>query len=277
LPGERGERYTEVVKAATSMLFDTHLHLDDERLQSDLEGVLKRAREAGVMHFLTVATDEESSYAAIAIASSFAQVYAAVGIHPQEAESADAEVMAEIRRLARHPKVVAIGETGLDHSRGDASHRQQEELFRQHIEIAQELAIPLVVHCREAHGDALRILNGKDVRVIWHCFSGSPEFARECIRRGHYISIAGPVTFRNAHRLPEVARAIPLEHLLLETDSPYLAPEPYRGRPNEPAYLPLVARRVAELRGMSVDDLARATTENALRVFNLRPPGEEPR
>lgn len=257
------------------MLFDTHLHLDDESLQADLEGVLTRAREAGVAYLLTVATDVRSSHASIAIASSFAQVYASVGIHPQEAGAADEEAMTEVRRLARHPKVVAIGETGLDYSRGDASHRQQEELFRKHIEIAQELAIPLVVHCRDAHGDALRILDGKDVRVIWHCFSGSPEFARECIRRGHYISIAGPVTFRNARRLPEVVRAVPLEHLLLETDSPYLAPEPYRGRPNEPAYLPLIAARVAELRGMAVDDLARATTETSLRVFNLRPPGEE--
>ncbi|MDR5693658.1 MAG: TatD family hydrolase [Armatimonadota bacterium] len=259
------------------MFFDTHLHLDDEGLRSDLEGVLTRAREAGVAYLLTVGTDVESSQVAIAIASSFPCVYAAVGIHPHEAGSVGEEAMMEIRNLARHPKVVAIGETGLDYSRDNASRLQQEALFHQHIQLARELALPVVVHCREAHGNALQILDREDVQVIWHCFSGSPEFARECIRRGHFLSIAGPVTFRNARRLPEVARAIPLEHLLLETDSPYLAPEPYRGHRNEPAYLPLIASRVAELRRMPMDDLAQATTENALRMFHLRPSMEDER
>lgn len=259
------------------MFFDTHVHLDEEGLRRDLEGVLSRAREAGVTYFVTIGTDVESSREAVSIASTFSHVYAAVGIHPHEAGAVGEEAMAEIQRLARHPKVVAVGETGLDYSRGEDSRPHQEELFRAHIQLARELAIPIIVHCREAHADALNILEGQEIQVIWHCFSGSPEFSKECIRRGHAISIAGPVTFRNARRLPEVARTIPLASLLLETDSPYLAPEPHRGRPNEPAYLPLIASRVAELRGMPVDELARATTENALRLFDLDSSGEEGR
>ncbi|MDQ7843636.1 MAG: TatD family hydrolase [Armatimonadota bacterium] len=250
-------------------LFDSHLHLEDRAFDPDREQVLARARAAGVVGMVTVGSDVPSSAAAVSLADRHPDVYAAVAVHPQEAEQVTAETMDELRRLAAHPKVVAVGETGLDYVRGP-DREIQRRAFRRHLRLAAELSLPAVVHCREAFGDVLDILGEwKSVRAVLHAFSGSTEFARRCVQAGYVISLGGPVTYRNARQVLEVARCVPAEALLLETDAPVLTPEPFRGRRNEPAYLVPIAARLAALRGVTAEEIAGVTTENARKVFRL--------
>jgi TatD DNase family protein len=250
--------------------FDAHLHLDDAAFDPDREAVIARARAAGVMEMVTAGTDLASSARALAIAASDEGIYAAVAIHPHEAHAVTPADLEALRRLASDDRVVAVGETGLDHVRG-APLEAQVEAFRAQIRLARERGLPLVVHCREAYPLILEILEEEDAgTVILHAFSGSVETASACARRGYFISLAGPVTFRNAGAAPDVARAVPLHLLLLETDAPALSPEPHRGRRNEPAYLPHIARRVAALRGMPETEIAAACTGNARRAFGVR-------
>lgn len=251
-------------------LFDSHLHLDDPAFAGDLDAVLARAAQAGVAGMVTAGTDVASSRAAVALAARFAGVYAAIAVHPHEAEQATPEAMADLRALAAHPKVVAVGETGLDFAKDDAPREVQQQVFAAHIRLSRERDLPLVIHCREAYPEVLAALDrGRAGRVIMHAFSGSTEVAAVCAAREYFISLAGPVTFRNARQVQEVAVKIPVELLLVETDAPVLAPEPFRGRRNEPAYLPYIVRRLAELRGTSPEEIGAATAANARQVYDV--------
>lgn len=251
-------------------LFDSHLHLDDDAFASDREVVLDRARAAGVQGFVTVGTSLESCRRALALAEQHADVFAAVAIHPHDAADATPDAMAALAALAKHPRVVAIGETGLDYYRDFAPREVQQQVFRAHLVLARDLGLPVIVHNRDAHADVLRIL--ADVPppgVVMHCFSGSLETARTCLDRGYYIGLGGPLTYRTARRAVEVAAFVPPDRLLLETDAPYLPPEPHRGRRNEPSYLPLIARAAARARGVAAGTVAEVTTANARALFGL--------
>ena len=255
------------------VFFDTHAHLHFPEFAADLSAVLDRTREAGVRFILTIGTDVEDSRAAVALAEAHADVYAAVGIHPHDAAGADEAALEELERLARaSPKVVAIGEVGLDYYRNLSPREAQVRAFERQLDLARRLAKPVLIHCREAHAEALEILRRARVRElggVMHCFSGSPDVARQCLELGLLISLAGPVTYPNARKLPEVATVVPLDRLVVETDCPFLPPQPYRGKRNEPAYLPITASRVAELKGRPVEELGAVMTRNALALFGI--------
>jgi TatD DNase family protein len=261
-----------VSAAALPDLFDTHAHLHFPAFTGELPALMARARGVGVGRMLTIGTDVETSRAAIAVARADAQVWATVGIHPHDAGAADGAVLAEIERLAGEPRVVAIGEIGLDFFRNLAPRGDQERAFRACLAIARRAGKPVVIHCRDAHADTLRVLEEErvgDVRGIMHCFSGDAAIARRCLDLGLLISFAGPVTYPNARALPEVARMVPADGLVVETDCPFLPPQGYRGQRNEPAYLVLTATRVADLRGESLVDLAARTTANACALLRV--------
>jgi len=254
-------------------LFDTHAHLHFPDLVTDLDAVLERARAAGVTGMVTIGTDRETNSAAVALAERTAGVHATVGIHPHDAgEATDADFDA-MERLAREsPKVVALGEMGLDFFRNLSPRDVQEQVFRRQLVMARRLGKPVVVHCRDAHPEALAILAAERVGEtggVMHCFSADVEVAKRCLDLGLYISLAGPVTYKNARALPEVARVVPTDRLVLETDCPFLPPHPHRGQRNEPAMLAITAARVAELRGVTVEALGETTTDNARRLFRL--------
>jgi TatD DNase family protein len=255
------------------VLFDTHAHLQFAEFAPDLAQVLARARAAGVGGMLTIGTDLESSRAAVALAEREADVWAAVGIHPHEAAGADEAAFEELERLARaSPRVVAVGETGLDFFRNLSPPAAQVEAFRRQLDLARRLGRPVLVHCRQAHAEALEVLAASGVVErggIMHCFSGDAEVARRCLDLGLLISIAGPVTYPNARKLPEVVRFVPEDRLLVETDCPYLPPQPHRGRRNEPAYLPITAARVAELRGADPGALGARMADTARALFGI--------
>jgi len=251
-------------------LFDSHLHLDDDVFAPDREAVLDRARAAGVRGFVTIGTSLDSSRRALTLAGQHADIFAAVAIHPHDAADATPDAMDTLAALARHPRVVAIGETGLDYYRNFAPREAQQQAFRVHLALARNLGLPVIIHDRDAHADVLRILaEVPPPLVVMHCFSGSLEMARACLDRGYYIGMGGPLTYRNARRAVEVAAYVPPDRLLLETDAPYLPPEPHRGRRNEPSYLPLIAWAAAHARGVSAGTVAEVTTANARGVFSL--------
>ena len=252
------------------MLFDTHCHLFDEKLRGDLKEVVERAKEAGVAEIVVPAVDVETSRQAIAIAEQFDGVYAAVGVHPEAANDASEEDFAEVAKLALHPKVVAIGEIGLDYYWDAAPRPKQQDVLVQQIRLAKQLGLPVVIHNRDATQDTVRILEQEckgDVHGVMHCFTGSFETAKQCMELGFFISFGGPVTFKNARNVREVAAKIPDEWLVVETDSPYLTPHPHRGKRNEPSYVALVAQMLAEVRGQDIRQLERYTTDNAHRLF----------
>jgi len=253
-------------------LFDTHAHLHFPEFGGDLDAVLERARAAGVRRILTIGTDVPTSRAAAAMAAGLPDVWAAVGIHPHEAADADDAALAEIERLAGQPRVVAIGETGLDFFRNLAPRAAQERALRRQLELARRVDKPVLIHCREAHDDTLRVIGEVDVRRrggIMHCFSGDVGIARRCLDLGLLISLAGPVTYPKPGALPEVARFAPADRLVVETDCPFLPPQSHRGKRNEPAYLAITAARVAELRGEPLGDLAARMSENARSLLRL--------
>ena len=248
---------------------DTHCHLD--LVGGRIERVLAAAREVGVTRVVTVGVDVDSSRWCAQAAADHPDVYAAVAIHPNEAHRADDAAWAEIERLARRPGVVAVGETGLDYFRDSAPAAAQEESFRRHIEIAKAAAKALVIHDRQAHEDVLRILEeqGPPRATVFHCFSGDAAFARRCADRGYLLSFAGTLTFANAPYLREAAAVTPLEQVLVETDAPFLAPVPYRGRPNAPYLIPLTLRALAAAQGRDLAQVTRAVWDNATRAFSL--------
>jgi TatD DNase family protein len=258
------------------LLFDTHAHLHFPEFAADLREVLQRAREAGVRFLLTIGTDVEDSRQAVALAEQHPEVYAAVGIHPHDAADADETALEQIEQIARSsPKVVAIGEIGLDYYRNLSPHETQRRVFRRQLHLARQLRKPVLIHCREAHADALEILRAEgagDMGGIMHCFSGDAPVARQCLDLGLLISIAGPVTYPNARKLPEVVQLTPADQLVVETDCPFLPPQPYRGKRNEPAYLPITAAKVAELKGEPPEKMGQVMARNALSLLGIPGP-----
>ena len=256
-------------------LFDTHAHLHFPELVADLEGVLQRARAAGVIGMVTIGTDRETNPAAVALAERLDAVHATVGIHPHDAAEATPADFEAMEALARgSAKVVALGEMGLDFFRNLSPPDVQVAVFRRQLAMARDLGKPVVIHCRDAHAEALAILaeeRASEVGGVMHCFSADVAVARRCLDQGLFISLAGPVTYKNARALPEVARFVPADRLVLETDCPFLPPHPHRGQRNEPAWVAITAARVAELRGVSLEALGEATTRNARQLFRLIP------
>jgi TatD DNase family protein len=255
------------------LLIDTHAHIDGREYSTDFGEMLSRATESGVSKIITVGADIESSQAASKLAAEYDQIYCAVGIHPHDAARVNDKCFEIIHKLAvENPKVVAIGEIGLDFYRDRSPRDIQDDVFRRFIRLARQLALPIIIHDRDAHEQVLKILReekASEVGGVLHCFSGDLLMARECIEMGFLISIPGTVTFPGNESLREVVRGMRTEHLLLETDCPYLAPVPYRGKRNEPGYVRLVAEKVAELKGLSLEDIGRITSLNAERLFGI--------
>jgi len=254
-------------------LFDTHAHLHFPELVEDLDGVLERARAAGVTGMVTIGTDRETNPAAVALAERLDSVHATVGIHPHDAAEATPADFEAMERLARgSAKVVALGEMGLDFFRNLSPPEVQAAVFRRQLDMARRLGRPVVIHCRDAHREALAILAEErvgEVGGVMHCFSADVEVARRCLDLGLFISLAGPVTYKNARALPEVARFVPADRLVLETDCPFLPPHPHRGRRNEPAWVAITAAHVAALRGVTLEVLGPMVTDNARRLFRI--------
>ena len=256
-----------------TILIDTHAHLDHERFKDDVDQVIERAKLAQVQSIITVGADLASSRQAVEFARRYPDVIATVGVHPHDADSVSDSVLNEIAILAQDEGVVAIGEIGLDYHYDFSPRDVQRRVFAIQISLARELELPIVVHVREAYQDVMSILkseHAEDVGGIVHCFSGDREAAKDCLDMGFYISVGGILTFANSQELREIIRGLPMDRILLETDAPYLTPVPYRGKRNEPAYLVHVAEALANLKGITFDEVAETTTLNACKLFGLR-------
>lgn len=254
------------------MLIDSHAHLQDEAFQDDLPQVLQRANEAGLEKIICIGYDYESSAEAVKIARKYRQVYAVVGVHPHDAKTLSEETMAGLYKLAREPKVVAIGEIGLDFYRNLSPRDIQEKAFIAQIKLAQELYKPIVIHDRDAHQEVINIIKkekaGRSEGVL-HCYSGHLPLAVDLMKEGFYISFAGPLTYKNAKKTVEVAGKIPLDRILIETDCPYLSPEPLRGKRNEPANVSYIAGKLAAIRNKPLEEIAYLTARNTKQVFRI--------
>lgn len=252
------------------MYFDTHTHLDSHRFDEDREAVLEAVYQSDVKLLVNIGADMEGSRASVALAETHDFIYASVGVHPHDVEEMTEADLAELRVLAKHKKVVAIGEIGLDYYYDNSPRDVQKQWFLRQIELAKELDLPYIVHDRDAHGDCMEIIKQSGYfRGVMHCYSGSVEMMEELVKMGFYISFAGPVTFKNAKAPKEVATRVPLDKLLIETDSPYLTPEPFRGKRNDSSMVRYVCREIASLRGISEEELAKITTENGKRFFSI--------
>ena len=252
------------------MLFDTHAHMNDPAFDEDRDSVILGLKEKGIANFLNVGCCLDSSKDCIAMAEKYPFVYASVGSHPDSADEVNEEVIEAYRQMASHPKVRAIGEIGLDYYYETIPREIQQKAFRMQLELAQELKMPVIVHERNAHDDGMRIVKEfKEVTGVFHCYSGSAEMARQLVNMGWYIGFTGVLTFKNARKAVETAESIPLDRIVLETDCPFMAPEPFRGKRNDPGYLPQMAKKLAEIRGISVEEVIEATTENAKRLYQI--------
>ena len=253
------------------MIFDTHAHYDSGAFNADREEVLAALPAGGVGLVVNPGCELPSSRMAVELAEKFPHVYAAVGIHPSDCAGTTEADYEALRELARHEKVVAIGEIGLDYYWDTNPPKEfQQEVFRRQIELAWELDLPVCIHDREAHGDSLSIvLEYPKLRGVFHCFSGSPEMAAELLKRGWYLGFDGPITYKNARRSPEVAAITPLDRIVIETDSPYLTPVPYRGKRNHSAHLSYVIEKLAEWKGVTAEEMERITWDNAVRFYGL--------
>ncbi|MBT2690811.1 TatD family hydrolase [Bacillus sp. ISL-47] len=254
------------------MFFDTHAHLNAEQYNEDLKEVIDRALSEGVSNIVVVGFDRPTIEKAMELSNEYDFIYASIGWHPVDAIDMTDEDLQWIEELSQHPKVVALGEMGLDYYWDKSPKDVQKEVFRKQIQLAKKVKLPIVIHNRDATADIVEILKEEgagEVGGIMHCFSGSPETAKECVDMNFYISLGGPVTFKNAKKPKEVADAIPLDKLLIETDCPYLTPHPYRGKRNEPSYVKLVAEQIADIKGISIEEVASATTENAKKLFGI--------
>lgn len=254
------------------MLFDTHVHLNDKKYEEDLVDVINRAQHDGVSKMLVVGYDARTNKVAIELAEKYDFIYAAVGWHPVDAIYLTDELFAELEEQVKHPRVVAVGECGLDYHWDTSPHDVQKEVFIRQIKLAQSIKKPLIIHTRESIADTLDILkeqNAKDVGGVMHCYSGSVETAYEFIKLNFKISLAGPVTFTNGRKPQSVAKDIPLKELLIETDAPYLTPHPHRGKRNEPAYVSLVAKKIAEVKELSYEEVCEQTMKNACELFKI--------
>lgn len=253
------------------MLVDTHAHLQWASFNKDREKAIFRAREVAVEYIVNIGVDVDSSRGAIELAERHKGLFATVGSHPHNANQFNEDILDELRNLSENPKVVAFGEIGLDYYRNLSPREAQKRAFEAQLFLAEELELPVVVHDREAHADILDILSKFEGRLrgVMHCFSGNREIAEQCVESGFYLSFAGPITFPNAHKLQEIVKWVDLNRMLLETDSPWLAPQQMRGKRNEPAFLPFIARKIAQIKGISADELAEVTSRNAKEVFQL--------
>ena len=254
------------------MLIDSHAHLDDRRFNDDRDMLIKNFKNNNIELVINIGADLKTSVASVELADKYETIYAAVGVHPHSAKEVNTLVMENIRELTKNKKVVAIGEIGLDFHYDNSPRDVQRKWFIEQLKLAKELDLPVIIHTREASQETYDILkNNQDgtVRGVMHSFSGSAEMANLYVDMGFYISIGGPVTFKNARVVREVAEAVPLDKLLIETDCPYLTPEPYRGKRNEPVYMKYTAEKIAEVRGISYDQVVKATNENAKRLFGI--------
>ncbi len=253
------------------MFFDTHAHLDDGAFDNDRDELIRSFADARVTRVLNASSDIESSLKTVGLCKEYDFIYGAVGIHPESADKFRPEDIFTVTDLVREKNIVAIGETGLDYYWDSVPRDVQKSAFRAQAALAYELKLPLVVHDREAHRDCLEILKGfPDIRAVYHCFSGSVEYARELEKLGFYFSFGGAVTFKNARHAPEVLCTISHERVMLETDCPYMAPVPFRGKRNHSGLVPHIAAKIGELWGMSTEQVGRVTTQNALEFFNIQ-------
>ena len=253
------------------MLFDTHAHMDDRAFDADREELIRSLPVQGVGLVMNPGCNLASSRNVDALSRQYDFLYAAVGSHPDAADEVDEAVLEEYRALCKHnPKIKAIGEIGLDYHYEDIPRETQLKAFRAQMALAAELDLPVIVHEREAHADGMAVVDEfPAVKGVFHCYSGSAEMAAELVKRGWYIGFTGVLTFKNARKALEVAASIPLDRLVLETDCPYMAPEPFRGKRNHPGYLYRMAERLAELRGLSVEEIHRITTENGKKLYRM--------
>ena len=254
-------------------LIDSHAHLDGEKFADDRAAVVERALASGVVKIITMGDSLESSARSVALTEEFDPVYAAVGIHPEEAQPMTAATDDQLATWAAQEKVVAIGEIGLDYywEKDEEKRALQRAIFVRQLDLARQLRLPVCIHDREAHGDMMKILKteGRGLRGVLHCYSGSWEMAAELLKGDWYFGIDGPLTYKNAAKLPEIVQRLPAERILVETDSPYLSPMPFRGKRNEPAHVLYVAKKAAELRGESLEAFARATRENTRDLYGI--------
>ena len=255
------------------MLIDTHAHIDMDCYEDDYSGVISRAKENGVEKIIIPAVEPKDFNKIIQFTHDYDNIYCALGLHPSEAQKYYPKMIDEIEDYVKHnKKIVAIGEVGLDYYWDKSFVEQQKAVFKEQIELAKKLSLPILIHDREAHQDTFDVLkssNINDLPIVMHCYSGSWEFAKEFLKMNCYIALGGVVTFKNAQKVKEVAQNIPLDRLLLETDCPYMTPVPHRGQQNEPAYVKFVAQEIANLRNVTFEEIAIKTTENANKLFQL--------
>ncbi|TGE36502.1 TatD family deoxyribonuclease [Desulfosporosinus fructosivorans] len=254
------------------MIWDTHAHLDDPGYAEDFHEIVARMQSSGISRVTNVGYDLPSSERSVKLAQDYDFIYAAIGIHPHNAEGATDETWAKLLLLAKQPKVLAWGEIGLDYYRDLSPRSIQKEVFIQQIELANDVGLPIVIHNRDAHQDVLEIVKAHRPKFggVFHCFSGSWEMAKVLLSLGFYLSFAGPVTYKNARHTVEVAIHAPMDRILVETDSPYLTPEPRRGKRNEPTYVREIVKKLAEIKNLSFEDVASQTMRNAETIFNTR-------
>ena len=253
------------------MLFDTHAHMDDRAYDEDRGALLTQLPQQGIALLMNPGCSLASSYNTSKLSQEYDYIYAAVGSHPDVADEVNGEVLEEYRKLCKlNPKIKAIGEIGLDYHYEDIPREIQLKAFRMQMELARELGLPVIVHERDAHEDGMKVVDEfPDVTGVFHCYSGSAEMAKELIKRGWYIGFTGVLTFKNARKAIEVASAIPLERIVLETDCPYMSPEPFRGKRNDPGKLYRMAEKLAEIRGLTVEEIHRITTENGKKLYRI--------
>ena len=253
------------------MLFDTHAHLDDRAFNSDREELIAGLKDKGISLVMNAGCSLEASRSSAALAEKYDFIYAAVGSHPDAADEVNEETIEEYRKLCKlNPKIKAIGEIGLDYHYEDIPRQIQQKAFRMQMELARELDMPVIVHEREAHQDGMDIVREfPEVKGVFHCYSGSAEMARQLVKLGWYIGFTGVLTFKNARNAVETAASIPLDRILLETDCPYMAPVPYRGKRNDPGYLCYMTEKLAEIRGISLEEACRVTLENGKRLYRI--------
>ena len=257
------------------MLFDTHAHYDNERFNEDRDEAIERAYKSGVKYILNASYDLKSSAESVSLSGKYDFVYASVGIHPHDVSSVDESAVSTLEGYALNKKVVAIGEIGLDYYYDNSPRELQRYWFARQIRLAKRLGLPIIIHNRDAHEDTFKIVReeqASEVGGVFHCYSGSVEMAKELINNNFYIALGGVVTFKNARKVVDVAAFVPDNRLLIETDCPYMAPEPYRGKRNESSYLWQVAEKIAQIRGVTTEYIARITTENAKNLFKIHTP-----
>lgn len=255
------------------MLIDSHVHLDDIKFDGDRHILIENFKNNNIELVINIGADLKSSVASVDLANKYSNIYAAIGVHPHSAKEVNTMVMEQLKELALNEKVIAIGEIGLDYYYDNSPRDIQRKWFIEQLKLAKELDLPVIIHTRDAMGETFDILKNNqngNVRGVLHCYSGSLEMALEYIKMGFYISLGGPVTFKNARLVREVAEAVPLDKLLIETDCPYLTPEPYRGKRNEPVYVKYVAEKIAEVKKISYDELVKATNRNTKKLFGIK-------